>query len=133
MVRRRCRIISIMTNTVYFTLGLRHAFLGAVNNGANASKLRSNLSKSPGLIHLDTLLPYILRLKGKLRQIHMQYVRSALTITMYNPFQCCLYCVSLVNPDSCFLIPKEGFRWHKLLVNLAHKLQFNVFERSFLY
>jgi len=42
-------------------------------NGTNTSKLTSaNRSKSPCMNHLNTLLPYILHLKKKLIQIHMQ-------------------------------------------------------------
>lgn len=33
------------------------------------------------------------------------------------------HCVSLVNPS--LLMPNEGLRWHKLLINLAHYVEIN--------
>lgn len=35
------------------------------------------------------------------------------------------YCTSLVNPDSTVLMPKEGFHWSRLLVNIAQKQIYN--------
>ncbi len=75
----RCRhLISIMTSAIYqvqhkLAPALKHAFFGALNNGVNTSNLASaNVSKLHCVIHFNTLHPYILRLKGKLLQMHIQ-------------------------------------------------------------
>jgi len=34
------------------------------------------------------------------------------------------HCLSLVNPDSSFLMPKVGLRWHKLALNVFFLLLF---------
>ncbi len=48
-------------------------FFWVLNNDPNTSNLTSaNISKSRCMIHFNTLLPYILRLKGKLLQMHFQ-------------------------------------------------------------
>ncbi len=88
-----------------------------LNNGTNTSILTSaNISKLHCVIHFNTLLPYILRLKGK-PPTNAYSKRSGAKITMSTSFQCLiLHCSFLANPDSTILTPKDSLGWHKLLV-----------------
>ncbi len=84
-----------------------------LNNDANASNLTSaNVNKMRCVIHKFCIW------KGNSYKFIFNKVRHKNNCD--HAFSArILHCASLVKPDCTMLIPKDGVRWSKLLVNLA--------------